>query len=128
MFSKILIANRGAIATRVIRTLNTLNIASVAVFAESDANSLHVRHADEAFCLGEGPAADTYLNVDKIIDIAKQTGAEAIHPGYGFLSENADFVRRFEAEGIVFMGPTPAQMDVFGLKHKARELAHNATL
>jgi len=126
MFSKILIANRGAIATRVIRTLNTLNIASVAVFAESDANSLHVRHADEAFCLGEGPAADTYLNVDKIIDIAKQTGAEAIHPGYGFLSENADFVRRCEAEGIVFMGPTPAQMDVFGLKHKARELAHNA--
>jgi Acetyl/propionyl-CoA carboxylase, alpha subunit len=87
---------------------------------------LHVRHADEAFCLGEGPAADTYLNVDKIIDIAKQTGAEAIHPGYGFLSENADFVRRCEAEGIVFMGPTPAQMDVFGLKHKARELAHNA--
>jgi urea carboxylase len=126
MFSKVLIANRGAIATRIIRTLKKLNISAVAVYAESDANSLHVRHADEAFCLGEGAAADTYLDVDKIIAIAKETGAEAIHPGYGFLSENAAFVRRCEVEGIAFIGPTPEQMELFGLKHKARELAEKA--
>lgn len=126
MFSKVLIANRGAIATRITRTLKKLNISAVAVYAESDADSLHVRHADEAYCLGEGAAAETYLDVDKIIAIAKQSGAEAIHPGYGFLSENAAFVRRCEAEGIAFIGPTPEQMEVFGLKHKARELAEKA--
>lgn len=126
MFSKVLIANRGAIATRIIRTLKTLNIQSVAVYAQSDANSLHVRHADEAFCLGEGAAAETYLNVEKIITLAKQTNADAIHPGYGFLSENADFVVRCEKEGIAFVGPTAEQMGLFGLKHKARELALDA--
>lgn len=126
MFSKVLIANRGAIATRIIRTLNSLSIRSVAVYAESDADSLHVRYADEAYSLGDGSAAETYLDVNKIIDIAKQSGAKAIHPGYGFLSENADFVRRCEQEGIVFIGPTPEQMEVFGLKHKARELAEKA--
>ena len=126
MFSKVLIANRGAIATRITRTLKKLNISAVAVYAESDADSLHVRHADEAYCLGDGAAAETYLDVDKIIAIAKQSGAEAIHPGYGFLSENAAFVRRCEAEGIAFIGPTPEQMEVFGLKHKARELAEKA--
>ncbi|MES9854322.1 MAG: urea carboxylase [Candidatus Thiodiazotropha sp. L084R] len=126
MFSKVLIANRGAIATRIIRTLQRLNIASVAVYAESDADSLHVRHADEAFCLGEGAAANTYLDIDKIIAIAKSNGVEAIHPGYGFLSENGSFVRRCEAEGIAFIGPTPEQMETFGLKHKARELAEKA--
>lgn len=126
MFSKVLIANRGAIATRIIRTLNKLSVNSVAVYAESDADSLHVRHADEAFCLGDGPAAETYLDADKIIAIAKACGAQAIHPGYGFLSENSAFVRRCEQEGIAFIGPTPEQMDVFGLKHKARELAENA--
>lgn len=126
MFSKVLIANRGAIATRIIRTLNKLSIGSVAVYAESDADSLHVRNADEAYSLGEGPAAETYLDANKIIDIAKEVGAQAIHPGYGFLSENADFVRRCEQEGIAFIGPTPEQMEVFGLKHKARELAEKA--
>ncbi|MES9928318.1 MAG: biotin carboxylase N-terminal domain-containing protein, partial [Candidatus Thiodiazotropha sp. 6PDIVS] len=126
MFSKVLIANRGAIATRIIRTLQRLNIASVAVYAESDADSLHVRHADEAFCLGKGAAANTYLDIDKIIAIAKSNGVEAIHPGYGFLSENGSFVRRCEAEGIAFIGPTPEQMETFGLKHKARELAEEA--
>ncbi len=126
MFSKVLIANRGAIATRITRTLKAMSVGAVAVYAESDRDSLHVRFADESFCLGEGPASDTYLDVDKIIAIAKQTGAQAIHPGYGFLSENAEFVRRCEAEGIAFIGPTPNQMEVFGLKHKARELAQNA--
>ena len=125
-FSKVLIANRGAIATRIIRTLNEMNIQSVAVYAQSDAESLHVRSADEAVCLGEGGASETYLDIDKVIAIAKQTGAEAIHPGYGFLSENAAFVARCEAEGIAFVGPTTEQIQVFGLKHKARELAEQA--
>jgi urea carboxylase len=126
MFSKVMIANRGAIATRIIRTLQQLNIPSLAVYAESDADSLHVRNADQAFSLGDGVAAETYLDMDKIIAIAKANGVDAIHPGYGFLSENAAFVRRCEAEGIAFIGPTPEQMELFGLKHKARALAQQA--
>ncbi len=128
MFTKVLIANRGAIATRIIRTLKKLNIKSVAVYAESDADSLHVRLADEAFSLGEGAAAQTYLDRKKIITIAQQTGAQAIHPGYGFLSENASFVAECEAAGVVFIGPTAEQMLTFGLKHKARELAQAANV
>jgi len=104
LFSKVLIANRGAIATRIIRTLKKLNIASVAVYHSADAQSLHVQQADEAVCLGDGSAADTYLNIPKLLEIAKQTGAQAIHPGYGFLSENTDFVTQCEAQGIVFIG------------------------
>jgi len=126
MFTKVLIANRGAIATRIIRTLKKLNIKSVAVYAESDADSLHVRLADESFSLGEGAAAQTYLDRKKIIAIARQTGAQAIHPGYGFLSENSGFVAECEAAGLVFIGPTAGQMITFGLKHKARELAQAA--
>lgn len=126
MFSKVLIANRGAIATRIIRSLKKLHIDSVAVYAESDTESLHVRLADEAFLLGEGAASETYLDIDKIITIAKQTGAQAIHPGYGFLSENAEFVRRCEAEAITFIGPRAEHMLMFGLKHKARSLAEQA--
>ena len=99
MFTKILIANRGAIATRIIRTLKALGIGSVAVYADSDVESLHVRNADESYSLGEGDASQTYLDVEKLLSIAAESGAEAIHPGYGFLSENADFVRRCEAEG-----------------------------
>ncbi|HSC68303.1 MAG TPA: urea carboxylase [Cellvibrio sp.] len=128
MFTKVLIANRGAIATRIIRTLKKLNIKSVAVYAEADADSLHVRLADEAFSLGEGAAAQTYLDRKKIIALAQQTGAQAIHPGYGFLSENATFVAECEAAGLVFIGPTAEQMITFGLKHKARELAHAANV
>jgi len=128
MFTKVLVANRGAIATRIIRTLKKLNIQSVAVYAEVDRDSLHVTHADEAFCLGEGAAAQTYLNKQKIIEIAKKTGAQAIHPGYGFLSENAQFVTDCEAAGIAFIGPTAKQMQIFGLKHKARELAQAASV
>ncbi|UTF59385.1 urea carboxylase [Gilvimarinus sp. DA14] len=123
MFSKVLIANRGAIAARIIRTLRQMGIQSVAIYAEADAASLHVRQADEAYSLGEGSASDTYLDQTKILRIAQQTGAQAIHPGYGFLSENPTFVERCEQAGIAFIGPTPEQMNVFGLKHTAREVA-----
>jgi len=123
MFSKVLIANRGAIATRIIRTLRRLGIASVAVYADADIDSLHVAQADEAWPLGVGRAADTYLDQDKLFAIARRTGAQAIHPGYGFLSENPAFASRCAAEGVVFIGPTPEQMQAFGLKHRARELA-----
>lgn len=123
MFTKVLIANRGAIAARIIRTLRQMGIQSVAVYAEADAASLHVRQADEAYSLGEGAAADTYLAQEKILAIAKKAGAQAIHPGYGFLSENPTFVQRCESAGIAFIGPTPEQMNVFGLKHTAREVA-----
>jgi urea carboxylase len=128
MFKKVLIANRGAIATRIIRTLKHLGIGSVAVYADCDADSLHVRHADEAWCLGDGGAADTYLNMDRLLEIAAESGAEAIHPGYGFLSENAAFVARCEAAGVAFIGPTGEQMQAFGLKHRARELAQAANV
>jgi urea carboxylase len=128
MFSKVLIANRGAIATRIIRTLKTLGITSVAVYAEADADSLHARQADEAYCLGEGSASETYLNQDKLFAVLEQTGAEAVHPGYGFLSENPEFVERCEARGIVFIGPTADQMREFGLKHTARKLAEEANV
>lgn len=123
MFDKLLIANRGAIACRILRTLRQLDVKGVAVYSEADAASLHIQQADEAFSLGEGPAAGTYLVVDKILAVAKQTGAKAIHPGYGFLSENAAFAEACEAAGVAFVGPTPEQLRVFGLKHTARALA-----
>ncbi|PKO31261.1 MAG: urea carboxylase [Betaproteobacteria bacterium HGW-Betaproteobacteria-7] len=126
MFSKVLIANRGAIACRVIRTLKKLGIGSVAVYSEADANSLHVSLADEAVCIGPAPAAESYLRADKILAAAQATGAQGIHPGYGFLSENPDFSDACEAAGIAFIGPTKAQMLAFGLKHTARELAEKA--
>ena len=126
MFSKVLIANRGAIACRVIRTLKKLGIASVAVYSEADANSLHVSLADEAVCIGPAPAAESYLKADRILEAARATGAQGIHPGYGFLSENPDFSDACEAAGIAFIGPTRAQMLAFGLKHTARELAEQA--
>ncbi|TVP56318.1 MAG: urea carboxylase [Halomonadaceae bacterium] len=125
MFNKVLIANRGAIATRIIRTLKAMQVTSVAVYAEADADALHTRQADEAWSLGDGSAADTYLNTDKLFAIIEQTGVDAIHPGYGFLSENAEFVERCEASGIAFIGPTPDQMRAFGLKHTARQLAED---
>ena len=128
MFKKVLIANRGAIAVRIIRTLKKMRVQSIAVYADSDLDSLHVRHADAAYCLGDGGAAQTYLDVDAILKIAKETGADAIHPGYGFLSENAEFIRRCDTEGIAFIGPTAEQVEVFGLKHKARELAEQASV
>ncbi|MDB9690628.1 ATP-grasp domain-containing protein, partial [Acinetobacter baumannii] len=123
MFKKVLIANRGAIACRVIRTLKKLGIASVAVYSEADRDSLHVTLADEAFLIGPAPAHQSYLNIEKILEVAKQSGAEAIHPGYGFLTENAEFCDLCESQGIAFIGPTSSQMLDFGLKHTARELA-----
>ncbi len=122
-FSKVLIANRGAIACRIIRTLKDLGIQSVAVYSEADHDALHVSLADEAICIGAAPASESYLLADKILDVALQTGAQAIHPGYGFLSENAAFADACEAAGIAFIGPTGDQMRAFGLKHTARELA-----
>ncbi|KWS97077.1 MULTISPECIES: urea carboxylase [Pseudomonas syringae group] len=123
MFDKLLIANRGAIACRILRTLRTLQVKGVAVYSEADAASLHLMQADEAHSLGEGGAAGTYLAVDKILAIAKASGARAIHPGYGFLSENAAFAQACKDAGIAFVGPTPEQLRVFGLKHTARALA-----
>ncbi len=126
MFNKILIANRGEIACRVIRTARKLGIKSVAIYSEADVESLHVRLADEAVCVGPAPAADSYLSADKVLAAAQQTGADAIHPGYGFMSENAGFAEACAAAGITFIGPTPQQMRDFGLKHTARELAQRA--
>ncbi|MEC8859075.1 MAG: urea carboxylase [Pseudomonadota bacterium] len=126
MFKRVLVANRGAIATRIIRTLKKLNIESVVVYHEKDQDSLHVQHADISVNLGGGSVAETYLNQEKIIQIAKDHQAEAIHPGYGFLSENPKFVEKCESQGLVFIGPTPEQMNVFGLKHLAREAAQSA--
>jgi urea carboxylase len=123
MFDKVLIANRGAIACRILRTLTRLGIRSVAVYSEADRYSRHVASADEAFCLGPAPASESYLRQDRIIAAALASGAQAIHPGYGFLSENAEFASACEAAGLKFIGPTPAQMRDFGLKHRARELA-----
>ena len=126
MFTKVLIANRGAIACRIIRTLKRMGVASVAVYSEADAESMHVALADASVCIGPAAPASSYLDKQRIIDAALQTGAQAIHPGYGFLSENAGFVEAVEAAGLVFLGPTPQQMKVFGLKHSARALASEA--
>ncbi|MFT4862147.1 MAG: urea carboxylase [Pseudohongiellaceae bacterium] len=126
MFKRVLIANRGAIATRIIRTLKKLDIESVVVYHEKDQDSLHVQLADIAVALGGGSVAETYLNQDRLIQIAQETNADAIHPGYGFLSENPNFVKKCESHGLKFVGPTPQQINVFGLKHLAREAAEKA--
>lgn len=126
MFNKVVIANRGEIAVRIIRTLKAMGIIAVSVYAEADRNSAHVIDADEAYSLGEGNVAETYLQGDRIIAIAQQCGAQAIIPGYGFLSENADFAEACEANDVVFVGPTPTQMRQFGLKHTSRELCEQA--
>ena len=123
LFSKVLIANRGVISRRITRTLKKLGVGSVAVYSEADKHSLHVVEADEAVLLGPPPVAESYLRVEKILEAAAMTGAQAIHPGYGFLSENADFAEACERAGLAFVGPTPQQMREFGLKHTARAIA-----
>ncbi len=126
MFKKVLVANRGAIALRIMRTLRRLGVGSVAVYSEADASAPHVLAADEAVPIGGPAPADSYLRADRIIAAARGRGAEAIHPGYGFLAENAEFAASCEAAGIAFIGPTPEQMRAFGLKHTARALAQES--
>ncbi|MGI8467313.1 MAG: acetyl-CoA carboxylase biotin carboxylase subunit, partial [Pyrinomonadaceae bacterium] len=126
MFKKILIANRGEIACRVIRACRDMKIKTVAVYSEADKNALHVRMADEAYFIGASPSSESYLRPEKIIDAAKKSCAEAIHPGYGFLSENAEFVREVIKQGIVFIGPSPDAMDAMGGKISARKIAIKA--
>lgn len=121
MINKILIANRGEIALRVMRSCKEKGIRSVAVFSDADRTSMHVSYADEAVCIGPAPSNESYLCIDKIIEAAKSTGAQAIHPGYGFLSENAEFSRRCEAEGIIFIGPGAESIEVMGDKISARQ-------
>lgn len=126
MFSTVLIANRGEIACRAIRTLKRLSVKSIAVYSDADCNTRHVKEADVAIPLGGKKASDSYLRIDKILGAAKKTGAEAIWPGYGFLSESLTFANACEQAGIVFVGPTAKQIAKFGLKHNARELAASA--
>ncbi len=121
MFKKILIANRGEIAVRVIRACREMGIAAVAVYSDVDRAALHVRKADEAYHIGPPPAAESYLNIGKILDAAKKSGADAIHPGYGFLSENAKFARACADAGVKFIGPTAASMEMMGSKTRARQ-------
>jgi acetyl-CoA/propionyl-CoA carboxylase biotin carboxyl carrier protein len=126
MFSKVLVANRGEIAVRIERALSELGVASVAVYSELDRNAPHVARAGEAYNLGEGPAAENYLNVEKILEVAARAGAEAIHPGYGFLAENAPFAKACEDAGIVFIGPPASAIEAMGSKTRARELMQAA--
>ncbi|GER07367.1 hypothetical protein JCM17843_16770 [Kordiimonadales bacterium JCM 17843] len=126
MFEKILIANRGEIACRIIKTAKRMGIRTVAVYSDADADALHVEMADEHVHIGEAPAAQSYLLADKIIKAAKDTGAQAIHPGFGFLSENAKFVEAVEAAGLVFIGPTIHAISAMGDKIESKRLAQKA--
>ena len=126
MFKKVLIANRGEIARRIIRTCKRLGIETVAIYSEADANSLHVKEATESFCIGKPPVTQSYLNIDSILNVAKQTGADAIHPGYGLLSENATFAKRVEDAGLTFIGPKFEVIQAMGSKIEARKTMQQA--
>ncbi|HEY8275367.1 MAG TPA: biotin carboxylase N-terminal domain-containing protein, partial [Methyloceanibacter sp.] len=126
MFSKLLIANRGEIACRIMKTAQRLGIKTVAVYSDADRDALHVDMADEAVHIGPAPAAQSYLVIDKIVAAAKETGAEAIHPGYGFLSENTKFAQTLQEAGIVFVGPNPKAIEAMGDKIESKKLASKA--
>ena len=121
MFKRVLIANRGEIAVRIIRACREMGIESVAVFSDVDRKALHVRKADYAYHIGPATASESYLNIAKILDVARRSEAEAIHPGYGFLSENAGFARACREAGIKFIGPSPESMEMMGSKTRARQ-------
>ena len=128
MFNKILIANRGEIAVRIARTARQLGITSVAVYSEADANALHVEVCDEAYCIGPAAASESYLRADKILDVARQCGAQAVHPGYGFLSENAEFAAACENAGIEFIGPPTSAIEAMGSKSEAKKIMQSANV
>ena len=128
MFRKVLIANRGEIACRIIRTCNKMGIKTVAVYSDVDQDTLHVKMADEAHLLGGGPPKESYLNMDRVLEVARISGSDAVHPGYGFLSQNPTFASRCQESGVKFVGPTPHVMEKMGDKLKAKKLARKAGL
>src|SRR4028118_962956 len=125
MFGKVLIANRGEISVRIARACREMGIHSVAVYSDIDRGALHTTVADEAYHVGPTPASESYLNIERLIDVAKRSGAEAVHPGYGFLAESAPFARAVMGVGAVWVGPPPQAMDLMGFKVRATELARS---